>query len=151
MPYDKDYYEANKSYYQAYYLAYHSNPNNKIKGVIRTRYRKAMLAQRLDPKIDDPLELLGIDIEEYVSYIEGKMKEGRRWETFGNRLGCFSIDHVVALSALNLSDKTTRKFAFSWENTDCLWQSDNKQKGNLVDISKLPSGLKLRYPPMGQN
>jgi hypothetical protein len=143
--YDRDYYEANKSYYKAYYLAYHSKPNNKLKGVIRTRYRKALLAQRLDPKIDDPLELLGIDIEEYVSYIEGMMKPGMLWENFGNRLGCHSIDHVVPLSALNLSDKKTRKFAFNWKNTDCLWQSENKAKGNLVDISKLDSTIKLRF------
>jgi hypothetical protein len=147
MPYDQAYYEKNREYYQNYYKNYHSEPSNKLKNVCRTRFRKAMQAQRLDPKIDDVLELLDSEIEEFVSYVESKMCPGMTWENFGNRLGCWSLDHKIPLSALKLDDKETRKFAFRWDNIDCLWQSDNKAKGNLVDISKISKNIKLRYAP----
>ncbi len=73
-------------------------------------------------------KLLGGSVEEVVSHIEAKFKNGMSWENYGK----WHIDHIIPLSSAKTSDDMDKLCHFS--NLQPLWQFDNIQKRNKLVI-----------------
>jgi hypothetical protein len=68
--------------------------------------------------------ILGIDINDFKSYIESKFKTGMSWENYGN----WHIDHIIPISYANSIDEIYELSHYS--NLQPLWEKENLIKGN---------------------
>ena len=118
--------EKNKDLIKVYNKEYSSNrykndPIFKLKLNQRTRVR-AILKSEKQAKTN---ELLGCTYEELKQHIESKFIDGMSWENMGK----WHIDHIVPLSAFDLSTKENQMIAFNYKNLQPLWAIDNLKKG----------------------
>jgi len=57
---------------------------------------------------------------------------GMTWENFGNKDGCWCIDHSYPISKADLTDKIQLKAVCNWKNLMPLWHTDNVKKKDVV-------------------
>lgn len=70
------------------------------------------------------IEVSGCSLKDLVSHIERQFLDGMTWE---NRRE-WHIDHIVPLSAFDLTDQTQQSVAFHFTNLRPVWASDNLRK-----------------------
>jgi hypothetical protein len=58
------------------------------------------------------------------------------WENYGIKEGCWSIDHIMPLSAFDLSDRQHFLLACFYLNLQPMWHIENMSKGD-----KYPDGI----------
>lgn len=94
---------------------------------VRTRLLKAL---RKSNTIKDTsiVTLVGCNLFELKSHLESKFVEGMSW---GNRKG-WHIDHIIPLSAFDLSDPEQLRKACHYTNLQPLWAKDNIIKSNKL-------------------
>ncbi len=76
-------------------------------------------------------EILGIDDDGFIKYIEGLFQDGMTW---GNR-GEWDVDHIVPASLGNTIDEI--KYLNHYTNLRPLWKDENLKKSNLIDDSNI--------------
>jgi len=71
-------------------------------------------------------EILGIDKEGFVLYIESLFTEGMSWDNHGE----WEYDHIIPVS----HDKTIEGIerSFHYTNIQPLWKEDNRMKSNKI-------------------
>ncbi len=74
-------------------------------------------------------DFVGCSLEEYRHYLKGKWEKGMSWENYGE----WVIDHILPLSAFDLTDPLQLSAACYYKNTQPLWASENKKKGRVHD------------------
>ena len=84
------------------------------------------------------VRLLGCTMAEFVAYIESLWSDGMTWENWA-RDG-WHIDHIMPLSAFDLSDEDQVKVACHYTNLRPLWAKDNLRKGAKLDVSLARKG-----------
>jgi hypothetical protein len=57
-----------------------------------------LIARCMRNKTDVTRRLLGYSNAELITHIEGLWRQGMTWENYGNRNGCWSIDHIRPIS-----------------------------------------------------
>lgn len=67
---------------------------------------------------------LGISIEEFRSYIEGKFQPGMSWDNYGK----WHLDHIQPLKLFDLTDEAQAMRACHYTNLQPLWALDNQKK-----------------------
>jgi hypothetical protein len=105
-----------------------SDINTKIKARLRRRIRTIMDTNSVK-KLDNSINLLGCSISEYKNYLESKFLDGMTWDNYGT---AWHIDHIIPLSAYNISVKENQYKAFYYANTQPLFVKDNLSKGNRL-------------------
>jgi len=81
-------------------------------------------------KLGDTMELLGCSMLDLKSHLEHYFLDGMSWNNYGNRPGCWSIDHTIPCSAYDLSDKSQQSMCFRYTNLRPMWHSDNLSKSD---------------------
>jgi hypothetical protein len=103
---------------------------------MRRRFYMALRNQVYDGwniRSGEAVRLLGCTMAEFVEHIESLWGDGMTWHNWG-RDG-WHMDHIVPLSAFDLSDADQIKAACHYTNLRPLWAVDNLRKGAKVDFS----------------
>lgn len=80
--------------------------------------------------------LIGCTISELMKHLEAQFTNGFSWE---NR-SSWHVDHIVPVSAFNLSDPEEQKCAFNYRNMRPMDGRENQRKSNKIP-SPLPNWL----------
>lgn len=130
----------NKDKISANYKRYRSNNKDHVREY-RKNYiansLKEKLAHNLRSRLNDALSGrvkngsavndLGCSLEELKSYLQSKFDSEMTWDNYG-KYG-WHIDHIIPLSAFDLTSKEELKKACHYTNLQPLWWQDNLSKG----------------------
>lgn len=108
---------------------YKNDLNYRLSMTLRSRLTKAMKnKQKFGSAVND----LGCTIEELTIYLESKFQEGMNWDNYGNKSNQWSIDHIIPLSKVDLTDLIIFKEMCNYTNLQPMWHIDNMIKGNKI-------------------
>jgi hypothetical protein len=123
---NKIWYQNNKNKHLANYnLKRSTDINYRLAGNIRSRLNSAL---KLQSKSGSAVNDLGCSISELKMFLESKFLPGMTWNNYG--LKGWHIDHIIPLSAFDLSNKDQFIEACHYSNLQPLWASDNIRKRN---------------------
>lgn len=111
----------------------HSDKENQdlihiLKKRIRSRLNDFVTGQNIN--VTGCLRYLGCDMTCLIAHLESKFQEGMSWENYG-RDG-WHLDHIIPLSAFDLTDPEQLKIACHYTNIQSLWAKDNLVKSNKI-------------------
>lgn len=101
--------------------------NFKLACNLRSRLYCALFKQK---KSGSAVKDLGCSVDDLKIYLESKFQPGMTWENHGNRVGTWSIDHILPLSKFNLSKREELVVACHYTNLQPMWCIDNIRKSN---------------------
>jgi hypothetical protein len=107
-----------------------TNPQWKLKQVLRCRYLDALKRHTSGGRVNkhhSAIELLGCSIEFYKQHLEQQFKPDMTWENHGE---LWEIDHIKPCAAFDLTDVNQQKECFNYINTQPLYYSENRSKGD---------------------
>lgn len=113
-----------------------SDPAFKASTAMRRRFYMALRNQVYDGwniRSGEAVRLLGCTMAEFVAYVESLWSDGMTWNNW-TRDG-WHIDHIVPLSAFDLTDADQIKAACHYTNLRPLWAIENLRKGARVEVS----------------
>jgi len=101
------------------------DPQYKLAFTLRSRLRSAI---RFNYKAGSAVRDLGCSVEEFKTYIEDQFQEGMSWENHGE----WHLDHIIPLSAFDLTNRDEFLIACHFTNYQPLWATDNIRKGSKI-------------------
>lgn len=106
----------------------------KVRRATDTNYKLACaLRHRLNAALNggfkrgSAVRELGCTVAELKFYIEGRFKDGMRWDNWG--VNGWHIDHNVPLAFFDLTDTDQLQKACHYTNLQPMWAADNIRKG----------------------
>jgi len=138
------YYHKNKDKIRSYKSnwskqMYKDDLDYRLRAILRRRFK---LAIKNNNKSSKSIKLLGCSIEKFKKYFESKFTNGMNWGKYKN--GGIHIDHIIPCSIFDLSKPEAQKICFHYKNLQPLWEVDNRNKGNKIDINTFKkTGIKL--------
>ena len=102
----------------------------KLKANLRGRYLDALKRHTSGGKVNkhhSAIELIGCSIEFYKQYLEQQFKPDMTWENHGM---LWEIDHIKPCAIFDLTDSKQQQECFHYSNTQPLYYSDNRSKGD---------------------
>jgi hypothetical protein len=129
----KDWYSKNKKRVSARYKErYWTDPMYRFTVNARTRYGHVLRNMTNGEKVGSAVEALRCTPEEFKSYFGNKLaKRGWTWKQQG-RFG-WHYDHIVPLSAFDLTNREQFLQAFHYTNLQPLWWDENLRKGSKIE------------------
>jgi hypothetical protein len=103
----------------------HRDVNTRLIGNIRHRLYSAL---KNNSKKSSSLVYLGCSIQEFRQHLESQFKEGMSWDNYGNKEGCWSIDHIQPCSSFDHSDEEQIKKCWHYSNMQPMWHVENLKK-----------------------
>ena len=78
--------------------------------------------------------LVGYTLPELINHIENQFTDNMTWENYGNKKGCWSLDHILPISSFNFTSYDDEEFKQCWalENLRPLDHIENMKKGNKI-------------------
>lgn len=107
---------------------------------IRTRLN---IAIRNNFKSGSAVRLLGCSIQAFREHLESQFLPGMTWQNRG--VGGWHIDHIVPLSAFDLSDPQQLAVACHYKNMQPLWASENMRKKDKLPADSASIGHALAH------
>ncbi len=150
--YEKQYRIDNKDKIQKYLYSYTRKSYNKEKRNISLKERRSKdiqyklqvaLRTRQNSAIKgkaawgSAVSDLGCSIQHLKLHLELFWDEEMTWDNYGNKEGQWSIDHIIPLSSVDLSNKQQYLLVSNYKNLQPLWHVDNLRKQNKVEKEKL--------------
>lgn len=128
--YMDSYTKENKSRLSAYHKDWaHERRQNdvefRIKENLRSRLRMAL---KKNLKTGSAIRDLGCSVGALKSHLENQFQPGMSWENYGE----WHIDHIVPLSAFDLTNEEEHKKACHYSNLQPLWEGENLRKGAKI-------------------
>jgi hypothetical protein len=105
----------------------------KLKANLRGRYLDALKRHTSGGKVNkhhSAIELIGCSIEFYKQYLEQQFKPDMTWENHGI---LWEIDHIKPCAIFDLTDSKQQQECFNYTNTQPLYYSDNRSKGDKYE------------------
>lgn len=99
---------------------YHDDPEYMLRIRLRSRIKYAVRAGRASKK-GACMNLVGCTAEQFVKYIERLFEPGMSWEN----KGLWHIDHIIPVSAFDLTTEAGQQAAFHYTNMQPMWAKDN--------------------------
>ena len=99
----------------------------RIKRLTKNRISQAL---RWDYQSGTAIDALGCSIVNFKRHITSKFKRGMCWKNRGH--SGWHIDHIIPLSAFDLTNRKQFKAAFNYKNTQPLWAKENARKGAKI-------------------
>jgi hypothetical protein len=130
--YDAQYVKTHREEFNARHRKYAaeqriSNPNFRLGEALRIRLNAAVAKNW---KSGSAVADLGCSIGEFKTYLKSKFQPGMTWENWGRGPNCWHIDHVIPLSAFDLTNRQHLVLACYYMNLQPLWERDNLTKGD---------------------
>lgn len=107
-----------------------TDPQFKLKTLLRGRLLDALKRHTKGGKVNknhSALTLLGCSIDEYKIFLENQFKPDMTWENHGK---LWEIDHIIPCSKFDLTNLEQQKQCFNYINTQPLYKSENRSKGD---------------------
>lgn len=105
-----------------------NNPQVKLAFALRNRLKAAI---RGGAKSGSAVGDLGCTIEYFKYHMERQFQKGMTWSNMGKK---WHIDHIMPLSAFDLTDRQQLLEACNYRNLQPSWREDNLQKHNKHPI-----------------
>jgi len=121
--YQKTYVERHPEKRKASAERYNKTPKARLAAAIRSR-----LSSALKSKKESTLTCLGCTPQFFKKYLEAQFLPGMTWDNFGK----WHMDHIVPLSAFDLTDPNQMRVACNWTNIRPLWAKANLRKSSKV-------------------
>lgn len=83
-------------------------------------------------KAGSAVQDIGCNGLELKNHLESLFKPGMTWENYGNKPGQWSIDHIVPLSKVDLSNREQFLKVSHYTNLQPMWQLENVKKSNKI-------------------
>lgn len=103
----------------------YATPIGKLIVQARVRIRHAVKSQGTRMP-ESASKLLGCDWATFKRHIESKLLPGMTMENYGQ----WHVDHIRPVASFDLRDPEQMRQCFSYVNTQPLWASDNRRKGD---------------------
>jgi hypothetical protein len=121
--------DRNEKWYSKNGLEYYTNRRRNIEyrltKNLRTRLWKAL---KDNWKSGSTISDLGCSIAEFKEHLESKFKHGMTWNNYGR----WELDHIIPLSAVDLTDRDEFIKVVHYTNIQPLWRPENIAKSNKV-------------------
>ena len=78
--------------------------------------------------------LLGCSIPSLRMHLERQFQRGMTWENYGYGADKWHVDHIAPCSSFDLSDPEQQRQCFHFSNLRPLWQVDNFQKNDRLEV-----------------
>jgi len=108
-----------------------NNVQARIASCIRTRIRRAFKRNGVHKK-RRTIKLLGCSFAELRKYVENMFKPGMSWANYGNGENQWSLDHIVPVSAFDLTRDEEKRKCFQYCNLQPLWHLENLRKSDRI-------------------
>lgn len=102
---------------------YNRTPKARMAAAIRARIRHALSAKTRSTRA-----YLGCTPQFFKQHIEAQFSAGMTWKNFGK----WHMDHIVPLSAFDLTDLRQVQIACNWTNIRPLWAKANLRKSGKI-------------------
>lgn len=86
----------------------------------------------LGKKSASTMTLVGCTVEFLVEYLEARFLPGMTRSNYGQKVGCWAVDHITPCAAFDLRDPEQQRLCFHYTNLRPLWVSDNARKGAKI-------------------
>jgi hypothetical protein len=118
--------EIRRSYFRDYHKERSSrDPQFRMANAMRNRIRAAILSKG-GTKSGGTMALLGCDIATVRAHLESLFAPWMSWSNFGD----WHIDHIVPMSAFDLTDPEQQRRACHYTNLQPLSATENMRKSN---------------------
>jgi len=135
--YGKGYYLTHKEEYVEYSRTKRKKQKGNSLAVLpdrlRVKTRRMLTYYRANREGE---KLIGCTTPEFRAHIESLWKEGMTWENYGaGKLGevAWQLDHIVPISAFDLTDPEQIAKCFHYTNVQPLWWEENMSKHNSIN------------------
>lgn len=105
-----------------------SDPNFRLKKRLRTRLNHAIRDKKAGSAVSD----MGCVVGVLKAHLESLFLGGMTWDNWGAGIGKWNIDHIMPLSAFDLTDRQHFLLANHYLNLQPLWAVENIVKGNKI-------------------
>jgi hypothetical protein len=75
-------------------------------------------------------DIVGIEMDEFLKYIEGLWKPGMTWDNYGKKVGQWDIDHIRPCASFDISLSEEQSKCFNYLNTQPMWACENSAKSD---------------------
>jgi hypothetical protein len=106
---------------------YENDENYRLRAIIRARIHKALKRNKNNSSFD----YLGCDIDFLKKWLEFRFDDDMNWDNFGSY---WHIDHILPVSAFDLTDKNQTSICFHWTNLQPLSADENLSKLNKIQL-----------------
>jgi len=106
---------------------YATDINFRLRAIVASRLHKALMRN----KKYSTLDYLGCDIDFLRKWLEFRFDGNISWENYGSY---WEIDHILPVSAFDLSDQTQIDICFNWTNLQPLETAENRSKFTGLDL-----------------
>jgi hypothetical protein len=120
--------ESVRMYKKTEYEKFKKRPYHKFVHYSRIRLNKVLKGEIDCFSVND---VLLFDRDSFIRHIESNFKDGMSWDNYGR--GGWHIDHIKPLAAFDFSENDWLKKAFSLENLQPLFESENLSKGSFYN------------------
>ncbi len=101
------------------------DPQYKLTGLLRSRLKRAVAGNfKSGSAVDD----LGCSVNFLKTHLESKFHPEMTWENHGKGRDKWNIDHIIPLSAFDLTNRQHVVLACNYLNLQPLWEEDNLLK-----------------------
>lgn len=101
------------------------DPQYKLTCNLRSRVNRAIKSEyRNGSAVQD----LGCSVPELKAHLESRFQSGMSWDNWGKGVGFWNIDHIMPLTAFDLTDRQHFLLASCYLNLQPLWYEDNMSK-----------------------
>lgn len=139
--YQKNYRQKNKEKLQeSQKIRYKTDIQYKLKSDYLHITDRVIKNKKMTPRQE---KVLGCNYSQFIEHLEKQFDERMNWENYG--LNGWHIDHIVPVTAFDLTDEEQVKKCFHYTNTQPLWAKDNAKKSDLLN-----NGFSAREVKAGQ-
>lgn len=103
----------------------------KLKRTLRVRFSAAI---RGEYKSGSAVRDLGCSIDFLKKHLEAQFTEGMTWDNWGSGSGKWGIDHIMPITAFDLTNQQHTLLVCHYGNLQPLWSEDN-----LYKMAKVPT------------
>ena len=97
--------------------------------LLRSRMRKVL---NNNLKVGSEVADLGCTGPELKVYLESLFKPNMHWNNYGNKKGCWSINYIIPLAAVDLTNRDEYLKISHFTNLQPMWHILNVAKGNKI-------------------
>lgn len=101
----------------------------KLSFNLRNRLRQLI---KTNQKTGSAIKDLGCSVGQLKLHLESQFLPGMTWENYGNKEGQWSIDHIMPLSKVDLTNRDELIKVCHYTNLRPLWHIDNIRKSNKI-------------------
>ena len=114
---------------------YHSDPQYRLKKLLRGRLRDALKGKI---KSASTMKLLGCSIPYVMHHLEKQFLPGMTWENQGK----WHVDHMMPCASFDLMDPEQQRRCFHYTNLQPLWGKENMSKSDKVIYNRVWNGFR---------